>query len=81
MSKKTARPLIDVLTEPPTFGPRLRQLRQSKGYSTVYAFCKAHKLDQTAVGRLENGQRQPSWEMVQRLALALGVGVEEFNKP
>ncbi len=79
MNKKHPRPPIDVLTEPPTFGSRLRQLRLKAGYKTRYALAKAHDFDQGTLSRLEADKNKPSFEMVQRLARALGVTTDEFT--
>ncbi len=82
MSTKHPRPLIDVLTEPPTFGTRLKALRLKAGFQTVYAFCKAHpQFTEAHIGRLEQNKSEPLWSMVEKLAGALGVSPNEFRTP
>lgn len=65
---------------PPTFGDRLRLLRDESGL-TQAELAVAAGLTITGVAMLERGERQPAWDTVVRLADALGVGVGEFRTP
>jgi transcriptional regulator with XRE-family HTH domain len=66
--------------QPTTFADRLRSLRENAGL-TPYALAKKSGLTKQAVYRLEAGTRDPAWETVQRLALALHVSCETFVDP
>lgn len=45
---------------------------------SAYALAKASGLSKQAVSTLESGASKPSWETVQKLAKALGVGCDAF---
>ncbi len=66
------------------FGRRLRALREEQGL-TQSALGEAVGMLQSAVARLEAGEREPGWPTVLKLAEALGVEpndfVEEKPKP
>ena len=62
------------------FAGRLRELREAAGLSQ-YALAKRSGLTKQAISRLEHGTRDPAWETVQRLALALGVDCRSFGDP
>jgi transcriptional regulator with XRE-family HTH domain len=62
------------------FADRLARLRDAAGLSQ-YALAKRSGITKQAVSRLEKGEREPSWETVQRLALALGVDCRAFTDP
>ena len=62
------------------FADRLRQLREAAGLSQ-YALAKRSGLTKQAVSRLEMGTRDPAWETVQRLAMALGTDCRAFADP
>jgi transcriptional regulator with XRE-family HTH domain len=59
------------------FADRLRELRIKRGLSQ-YAVAKRSGLTKQALSKLELGEREPNWETVQRLALALGVDCSAF---
>jgi transcriptional regulator with XRE-family HTH domain len=59
------------------FSEKLRQVREAAGLS-AYALAKASGLSKQAVSTLESGASKPSWETVQKLAKALGVGCDAF---
>ncbi len=62
------------------FGTRLRELREAKGL-TQSQLALAAGLSGGSVSNLEQGFRKtPSWETLQKLAGALGVGVEAFTE-
>jgi transcriptional regulator with XRE-family HTH domain len=60
-----------------TFGNKLARLREAAGVSQ-YALAKMTGLTNQAVTYLEAGERQPTWETVQRLAKALGLDCTAF---
>jgi transcriptional regulator with XRE-family HTH domain len=65
---------------PSSFAGKLRQLRENAGFSQ-YALAKRSGLSKQALSRLEMGEREPSWETVQKLALALRVDSRQFVDP
>ena len=71
--------LID-LSHSATFGDRLRALREAAGLS-IYELAKRAGLSRTAVSRIEQDERQPSYETAVKLARALGVSVAAFDDP
>ncbi len=73
MNKKQSSPL----TEPPTFGARLRQLRANL---SIYALAQRSGVSRSFIGEIEKGKKVPSWDVAVKLAGALGVGIEEFSK-
>lgn len=64
--------------KPPPFPETLASLIEATGQS-VTAFCKAHDLSQQTVQGYVAGTRRPTWDMVQRLAGALGVSTDVFR--
>jgi transcriptional regulator with XRE-family HTH domain len=60
-----------------TFAARLKQLREQAGLSQQELADKTG-LHKFGVAKIEQGQREPSFAVVQALADALGVGVEAF---
>lgn len=64
----------------PFFTLRLRKLLADKGI-TKYALAKLAGLSKQGVANLIVGDREPSWETVQKIARALGVSCEEFTDP
>jgi transcriptional regulator with XRE-family HTH domain len=60
------------------FGERLRALRVAAGMTQQELADKAEMHSQS-VNRLERGGRSPSWEIVLRLAQALGVSTDDFK--
>jgi DNA-binding XRE family transcriptional regulator len=60
------------------FSIRLKALREKAGLTQAQLADKAG-LSPQAIASLEQGTRGPTWETVRRLALALGVGEEEFK--
>jgi transcriptional regulator with XRE-family HTH domain len=61
----------------PTFGRRLRALREEKGWTQAELGEKAGMLHH-AIARLERGERTPGWDTVLKLAEALGVTPNDF---
>jgi transcriptional regulator with XRE-family HTH domain len=65
------------VTRNDTFAQALRRLREKAGL-TQQALADAAGLHRVQVARFEAGRFAPRWDAVQRLADALGVGVNEF---
>lgn len=61
------------------FGRRLASLREAAGL-TAYALAKRSGVTQSFIGKLERGEKGPSWATVLKLAAALGVGVSAFER-
>ena len=59
------------------FGPVLKRLREAAGISQQELADRAG-LNVGGVTKVEQGQREPSWETVLALASALGVTPNEF---
>jgi transcriptional regulator with XRE-family HTH domain len=62
----------------PTFGQRLRHLREERGWTQGQLGERAGMMYQM-VARLERGEREPVWGTVLKLAAALGVDVGSFT--
>lgn len=54
------------------FGKRLQQIRTDAGISQS-ALARDVEVSQSAISQMESGERQPSFDMLRRLAKALGV--------
>lgn len=62
------------------FSKKLCELREQRGLSQ-YALAKLSGLSKQALSKLELGNREPTWQTVQLLALALGVDPAAFVDP
>jgi len=62
----------------PTFGRRLRALRNEKGWTLAQLGTKAGMAYQD-VARLERAEREPTWGTILKLAGALDVSLDEFK--
>jgi transcriptional regulator with XRE-family HTH domain len=62
---------------PSTFADRLRALRAERGH-TQQSLADATGLTRQYLARLETGTREPSWEVVLRLARAMEVATDTF---
>jgi transcriptional regulator with XRE-family HTH domain len=62
------------------FAERLRSLREAAGLSQ-YALAKRSQLSKQALSNLEMGNREPTWNTVQRISAALGVDCRSFADP
>ena len=60
------------------FTLRLKTLRDEAGFTQAQLAEKAG-LSSQGIAALEQGTRGPTWETVRRLALALGVGEQDFK--
>lgn len=54
------------------FGKRLQEVRTDAGLSQT-ALAKSVNTSQSAISQMESGEREPSFDMLRRLARALGV--------
>ena len=61
----------------PTFAERLRELREKAGL-TQQQLAEASGLPVGSLRNYEQGQREPYWQVVFKLAAALGVSCEAF---
>ena len=61
-----------------TFGAVLLRLREAAGMSQ-YELAKRAGLTHQAISFLETGNRKPTWDTVQRLAMALGLDCSAFK--
>src|SRR5262245_58949192 len=64
----------------PFFAVRLNELLAEKGL-TQYALAKRSGVSKQTLSRLAAGSPGPTWDTVQRLALALGVDCKAFHDP
>lgn len=63
---------------PATFPERLKALREKASLS-IPDLARASGLSDDAIRKWESGERQPTWDAVQRLATALGVTTDAFR--
>jgi transcriptional regulator with XRE-family HTH domain len=61
------------------FGLRVRELRKERGMSQVELAAKVH-IDRSYIGFLERGERNPSLDMIAKIAIVLGVDPDELLK-
>ena len=61
-----------------TFADRLRQLREERGM-TQAGLAEASGLPLGSIRNYEQGQREPYWGVVFKLADALGVSCDKFH--
>ncbi|WP_308799544.1 helix-turn-helix domain-containing protein [Agromyces silvae] len=66
-----------VPTHRAAFGARVRELRTARGWSQE-EFAHRADLDRTYVSGVERGVRNPTLDVINHLAKALGVDVMEF---
>jgi transcriptional regulator with XRE-family HTH domain len=64
----------------PTFGGRLKELRQAAGW-TQYELGVRSGVQPNTIARLEQGKAGPTWATVRALANALGISVAAFEEP
>jgi transcriptional regulator with XRE-family HTH domain len=62
------------------FGGQLTALREARRMSQA-ELARRSGVSRQGLGHLEAGTREPSWETVQRLAAALGVGYADLAYP
>jgi len=66
------------MTDKAMFAAKLKALRE-KAEMSQYALAIRTGLSKQAISRLEAGEREPAWDTVQRISLALGVDTEAFR--
>lgn len=74
---KTATAVAKKKKIDPTFGQKLRALREGKGW-TQAKLGEAAEMMYQEVARIERGEREPGWAIVVKLAKALGVKPNAF---
>lgn len=62
------------------FGKRVRELRKERGLRQVELAAKVG-IDRSYMGFLERGERNPSLEVIAKIAEALSVTPDELLKP
>lgn len=62
------------------FGQRIIQLRKQKGFTSQITFANKAKMDRTYIGGIERGERNPTFEIMEKLAKTLGVKIEDLFK-
>lgn len=60
------------------FGERVRALRKEKGWRSQEAFANHLNLDRTYVSGIERGSRNPTLDVIVKLAHGLGVTPAEL---
>ncbi|MFF8818061.1 helix-turn-helix domain-containing protein [Leucobacter sp. NPDC015123] len=60
------------------FGEHLRELRKSRGWSSQEAFAHHVGLDRTYISGLERARRNPTLDIIVKLAAALEVSPSEL---
>ncbi|MFT4189120.1 MAG: helix-turn-helix transcriptional regulator [Aeromicrobium sp.] len=60
------------------FGSRLRELRKAHGWTSQEAFAHHVGLDRTYVSGIERGRRNPTLDIIVKLASGLGVPPAEL---
>ena len=62
------------------FGKHISMLRKQKGFTSQITFANKAKLDRTYIGGIERGERNPTFEILEKLAKTLGVRIEDLFK-
>jgi transcriptional regulator with XRE-family HTH domain len=63
--------------QPETFGEKVGRLREERSLSR-YALAKMTGITQAGLAKVEGDESQPTWDTVQKIALALGVDCTTF---
>ena len=63
-----------------TVGEKIKQIRKDKGLQQK-AVASEVGLDQSNYNKVENGKREPSVEVLQKLSVIFGVTVDELLNP
>lgn len=63
-----------------TVGQKIKQIRKDKGLQQKSVAAEVG-LDQSNYNKIENGRREPSVEVLQKLAVIFGVTVDELLNP
>ena len=59
------------------FGDKLREVRESRNF-TITELHQASGIPRETITRLEANERNPRWDVVQKLAKALAVRLDAF---
>lgn len=70
----------DVPAEPLNLGQRVRELRQSRGW-TLDRAATAAGLARSTLSKIENGQMSPTYEALKKLAQGLAISVPQLFTP
>lgn len=62
------------------FGNKVRHLRIQKGISSQMGLAFKVGLDRTYIGGIERGERNVALKNIEKIAKALGVGIDELFK-
>ncbi|MFV0434188.1 MAG: helix-turn-helix domain-containing protein [Leucobacter sp.] len=60
------------------FGDRVRELRRARGWSSQEAFAHHIELDRTYVSGIERGRRNPTLDIIVKIAHGLDVKPDEL---
>ena len=60
------------------FGKKIIELRRQKGFTSQMALANRAGMDRTYIGGIERGERNPTFEILEKLAKTLGVSMEEL---
>lgn len=63
------------------FGEHLRDLRRERGWTSQEAFAHHVSLDRTYISGLERGRRNPTLDIIVKLAHGLDVSPAELLRP
>ena len=67
----------DILTR---FGNKVRRLRVQKGITSQMELAFKVGLDRTYIGGIERGERNVALKNIEKIARALGIGIDELFK-
>lgn len=59
-------------------GKKIQKLRKEIGYSSQESFAEALKLSRTHVGHIEQGRKNPSMEVLVKIASLLKISVKDL---
>lgn len=62
------------------FGKRIVELRHQKGFSSQIDLASKAGMDRTYIGGIERGERNPTFEILEKLAKTLGMSLDELLK-
>jgi transcriptional regulator with XRE-family HTH domain len=61
-------------------GRKIIDLRHKKGFTSQMTLANKAGMDRTYIGGIERGERNPTFEILEKLAKTLGVSMEELFK-
>jgi transcriptional regulator with XRE-family HTH domain len=62
------------------FGKRIRELRIEKGITSQMSLANKIGTDRTYIGGIERGERNPTFEIIEKLAKALGTTLSDLMR-